>query len=59
MALDLQFTPAQRRFRTEVRTWLSAHVPRTPLPTLESEAGFAAHRAWERTLAHFKANLGA
>jgi alkylation response protein AidB-like acyl-CoA dehydrogenase len=34
-----------------VRTWLSAHVPRTPLPTLESEAGFAAHRAWEHTLA--------
>jgi alkylation response protein AidB-like acyl-CoA dehydrogenase len=51
VALDLQFTPEQQRFRAEVREWMSAHVPRQPLPTLESEAGFARHRAWERTLA--------
>jgi alkylation response protein AidB-like acyl-CoA dehydrogenase len=51
MALDLQFSPDQRRFRAEVRAWMAAHVPATPLPTLESEAGFAAHRQWERTLA--------
>ena len=56
MALDLKFTPEQQRFRAEVRAWMTAHVPRTPLQTLESEAGFAAHRAWERTLA--KGNWG-
>ena len=51
MALDLQFTPAQQRFRAEARAWLTTHVPRAPLRTLESEAGFAQHRQWERTLA--------
>jgi alkylation response protein AidB-like acyl-CoA dehydrogenase len=51
VALDLQFTAAQQRFRTEVRAWMNAHVPKAPLRTLESEAGFAQHREWERTLA--------
>ena len=51
MALDLHFTPEQQRFRAEVRAWMSAHVPSPPLQTLESEAGFAQHRDWERTLA--------
>jgi alkylation response protein AidB-like acyl-CoA dehydrogenase len=51
MALQLQFTPAQRQFRAEVRAWMSAHVPRAPLQTLESARGFAQHREWERTLA--------
>jgi alkylation response protein AidB-like acyl-CoA dehydrogenase len=51
MALQLQFTPAQRQFRAEVRAWMSAHVPRAPLQTLESAHGFAQHREWERTLA--------
>jgi len=51
MALDLTFTPEQQRFRAEVRAWLAANVPATPLKTLESEAGFAQHREWERTLA--------
>lgn len=51
MALDLQFTPEQQRFRAEVRAWMAAHVPKSPLKTLESEAGFAQHREWERTLA--------
>jgi alkylation response protein AidB-like acyl-CoA dehydrogenase len=51
MALDLTFTPEQQRFRAEVRAWMAAHVPATPLKTLESEAGFAQHREWERTLA--------
>ena len=51
MALDLTFTPEQQRFRAEVRAWMAAHVPARPLKTLESEAGFAQHREWERTLA--------
>lgn len=51
MALELHFTSEQQRFRAEVRAWMSAHVPHPPLQTLESAAGFAQHREWERTLA--------
>jgi alkylation response protein AidB-like acyl-CoA dehydrogenase len=51
MALDLNFTPEQQHFRAEVRAWMQAHAPATPLKTLESAAGFAQHREWERTLA--------
>jgi len=51
VTLELQFTPEQQRFRAEVRAWMQAHVPATPLQTLESAAGFAQHREWERTLA--------
>lgn len=49
--MDLDFTPAEEAFRTEARTWLRAHVPATPLPSLETKEGFAAHRAWEAQLA--------
>jgi len=38
-------------FRAEVRDWLAAHVPATPLPSLDTAEGFEAHRAWERALA--------
>lgn len=51
MAIDLTFTQAQRNFRAEVRDWMQANVPQTPLRTLECAAGFAQHREWERTLA--------
>jgi alkylation response protein AidB-like acyl-CoA dehydrogenase len=51
MALSLEFTPAQRQFRAEVRAWLAAHVPRNPLKSLEGAEGFAQHREWERVLA--------
>jgi alkylation response protein AidB-like acyl-CoA dehydrogenase len=51
MALHLHYTPEQTAFRAEVRAWMTAHVPREPLQTLESAAGFAQHRDWERTLA--------
>ncbi|MER0445056.1 acyl-CoA dehydrogenase family protein [Streptomyces sp. Edi4] len=49
--MDLDPTPEQEAFRAEARAWLAAHVPRAPLPSLETEAGFAAHRAWEAELA--------
>jgi alkylation response protein AidB-like acyl-CoA dehydrogenase len=39
------------RFRAEVRDWLRAHVPAEPLPSVDTAAGFAAHREWERELA--------
>jgi alkylation response protein AidB-like acyl-CoA dehydrogenase len=48
--MDLQFGPADHDFRAEARSWLAAHVPSERLPSLETEAGFAAHRLWERRL---------
>ncbi len=48
--MQLEYTGAQRAFRAEVRDWMAAHVPRTPLASFDTEAGFAQHRAWEATL---------
>ncbi|MGX1671948.1 acyl-CoA dehydrogenase family protein [Streptomyces sp. NPDC055400] len=48
--MDLDFTPAEGAFRAEAREWLAGHVPGEPLPSLETEEGFAAHRAWEAQL---------
>ncbi|MFI6517628.1 acyl-CoA dehydrogenase family protein [Spirillospora sp. NPDC050679] len=48
--MDLDVEPADEEFRAEVRAWLREHVPAEPLPSLETEAGFAAHREWERAL---------
>jgi alkylation response protein AidB-like acyl-CoA dehydrogenase len=38
-------------FRDEVRAFLREHVPRPPLPSMDTPAGFEAHRQWEQTLA--------
>ncbi|MFE4617211.1 acyl-CoA dehydrogenase family protein [Streptomyces sp. NPDC056747] len=48
--MDLDFTTAEDDFRARARAWLTARVPTVPLPSLETEEGFAAHRKWERTL---------
>ncbi|MGH9019229.1 MAG: acyl-CoA dehydrogenase family protein [Acidimicrobiales bacterium] len=53
--MDLAFSADQERFRSEVRAWLTEHVPsaangRGPLPSLDTADGFEAHRAWERTM---------
>ncbi len=48
--MHLQYTDSQRRFRAEARAWLEANVPSAPLPSFDSETGFAAHREWERRL---------
>ncbi|MGO9857311.1 MAG: acyl-CoA dehydrogenase family protein [Acidimicrobiales bacterium] len=48
--MDLSFSPDQEAFRGEARAWLVAHVPAKPLPSLDTAAGFEAHRAWERTM---------
>ncbi|WP_269929393.1 acyl-CoA dehydrogenase family protein [Aminobacter sp. HY435] len=49
--MDLNYTEEQEAFRLEVRSWLEAHVPSTPLPSFDaSREGFEAHRAWERVL---------
>ncbi|MFJ7072582.1 acyl-CoA dehydrogenase family protein [Streptomyces sp. NPDC098781] len=49
--MDLVHSGADEAFRAEARAWLRAHVPSDPLPSLETEEGFAAHRAWEAELA--------
>ncbi|GAA2295440.1 acyl-CoA dehydrogenase family protein [Streptomyces hawaiiensis] len=48
--MDLDFTAAENAFRAQARDWLAARVPSVPLPSLETAAGFAAHREWEGTL---------
>ncbi|MFC5214673.1 acyl-CoA dehydrogenase family protein [Streptomyces coerulescens] len=49
--MDLRHSAADEAFRAEARAWLDARVPPDPLPSLETEEGFAAHRAWEAELA--------
>lgn len=49
--MDLTYTPRQQAFRAELRAWMDAHVPRTPLTTLECREGYDQHVEWERTLA--------
>jgi alkylation response protein AidB-like acyl-CoA dehydrogenase len=49
--MDLAFTQEDEAFRAEARAWLRARVPASPLPSLETREGFAAHRAWEAELA--------
>ncbi|MER6996361.1 acyl-CoA dehydrogenase family protein [Streptomyces sp. NPDC000410] len=48
--MDLTHTADEDAFRAEARAWLRAHVPAGPLPSLETEEGFAAHREWEAEL---------
>jgi alkylation response protein AidB-like acyl-CoA dehydrogenase len=49
--MDLGYTLDQQAFRSEVRAWLEAHVPKAPLEHFDaSREGFEAHREWERTL---------
>ena len=48
--MDLSFTAEQEAFRAEAREWLAANVPRGRLPSMDTAAGFAAHREWERRL---------
>jgi alkylation response protein AidB-like acyl-CoA dehydrogenase len=49
--VDLDLDAKTLEFRDEVRDWLAEHVPREPLPPMDSAAGFPLHREWERTLA--------
>ncbi|ASQ99599.1 acyl-CoA dehydrogenase family protein [Streptomyces sp. 11-1-2] len=48
--MDLDFSAAENAFRAEARAWLTAYVPTSRLPSLETAEGFAAHREWERAL---------
>ncbi|MDX6759452.1 MULTISPECIES: acyl-CoA dehydrogenase family protein [Streptomyces] len=48
--MDLTQTAEVEAFRAEARAWLADHVPASPLPSLETREGFAAHREWEAVL---------
>lgn len=48
--MDLTFTEREENFRKEVRAWLQANVPKTPLPSGDTEEGFALHVEWEKKL---------
>lgn len=48
--MDLTESDDLVAFRGHVRAWLAANVPSEPLPSLDTEGGFAAHREWERRL---------
>ncbi|MGO4616783.1 acyl-CoA dehydrogenase family protein [Nocardia sp. 2YAB30] len=49
--MDLDLDQATREFQREVREFLAANKPTRPLPSMDTKAGFEAHRGWERTLA--------
>jgi alkylation response protein AidB-like acyl-CoA dehydrogenase len=49
--VNLDLDHAAVAFRDEVRAWLAVNVPAAPLPGVDTAAGSAAHRAWERRLA--------
>jgi alkylation response protein AidB-like acyl-CoA dehydrogenase len=49
--MKLEYTPEQSAFRAEVRAWMEANVPKSPLPSFDlTREGFEAHRDWERKL---------
>jgi alkylation response protein AidB-like acyl-CoA dehydrogenase len=48
--VDLRETKDVQQFRAEARAWLLDNVPRQPLPSGDTAAGFAAHVEWERRL---------
>jgi alkylation response protein AidB-like acyl-CoA dehydrogenase len=50
-AMDLDLSESELAFRDEARSWLEAHVPAQPLPSMDTEAGFRAHQEWEAKLA--------
>ncbi|MCR6031074.1 acyl-CoA dehydrogenase [Nocardioides sp. zg-579] len=49
--MDLTLSESERAFQAEARAWLAANVPAEPLPSMDTEAGWAAHQAWEARLA--------
>ncbi|MFB2600365.1 acyl-CoA dehydrogenase family protein [Herbiconiux sp. P17] len=48
--MNLDLSDEEKAFATEAREWLADHAPRD-LPSMDTEEGFRAHRAWEAELA--------
>ena len=55
MALELG--SAAEQFQLEVREFLRANVPATPLPSMDTAEGFEAHRRWEATMAEARLSV--
>ncbi|WP_040788237.1 acyl-CoA dehydrogenase family protein [Nocardia paucivorans] len=55
--MELDLDDSTRQFQQEVRDFLTANVPADPLPSMDTEAGFEAHREWERTLAQARLSV--
>ncbi|MEV4241586.1 MULTISPECIES: acyl-CoA dehydrogenase family protein [unclassified Nocardia] len=55
--MDLDLDQATQEFQREVREFLAANKPAKPLPSMDTEAGFEAHREWERTLAEARLSV--
>ena len=49
--MDLDLSESDLAFQAEARDWLAAHVPTTPLPSMDTAEGFRAHQDWEAQLA--------
>ena len=49
--MDLDLDDKTVAFQEEVRDFLATNAPSTPLPSMDTKAGFEAHREWEHTLA--------
>lgn len=48
--MELTETADEQAFREDARAWLAEHVPRVPLPSGDTRAGFALHLEWEKQL---------
>src|SRR6478736_4869754 len=48
--MDLTLSESELAFQAEARAWLEANVPSTPLPSMDTADGWAAHQAWEKQL---------
>ncbi|WP_063047692.1 acyl-CoA dehydrogenase family protein [Nocardia pseudovaccinii] len=55
--MDLDLDQATQEFQREVREFLAAAKPAKPLPSMDTKAGFEAHREWERTLAEARLSV--
>jgi len=52
--VNLDLDEATAAFQAEARAWLAEHVPATPLPSMDTAEGFAAHKEWEALLAEHR-----
>ncbi|WP_327095137.1 acyl-CoA dehydrogenase family protein [Nocardia vinacea] len=55
--MDLDLDQATQEFQRDVREFLAAKKPAKPLPSMDTKAGFEAHREWERTLAEARLSV--
>ena len=42
--MDLDLSESELAFQAEARAWLEAHVPRGPLPSMDTPEGWARHQ---------------